>query len=421
MNAKKITKVEINLLPVGRDNNGNPIVPLELVSIKNKVKYIKEKTEELLQLNRSTVNEREIEVQIINIKECLDRLLNPILFLRNQYKEEFNAGHLREKLKKEYGCTQEEWERNFTYSDEFNIEDSLKNYLKYLENNIKVMYPMPFYKYFKKAYRECKKHIEGTKQNISSTILFIKYSMRLLINIENVIKDLAQNGQLDKTKKESLYIEISKSSIAAYLNRLYTVLDLSINKQSEAMVKGVIAPLKNIDSATKDHLGSALFIKKAISFGSVRKAEKVFLMKKDEWDEFIENTERIDYGEVVNKLFKIFGNILEYAKNKNFEKEALDETEAYIRSIDNLKEVFFMAGENINKLELGIRPEVNRHISSDVKQEVWQRDQGHCVQCGSQLNLEFDHIIPVSKGGSNTARNIQLLCEKCNREKYNNI
>jgi 5-methylcytosine-specific restriction endonuclease McrA len=52
---------------------------------------------------------------------------------------------------------------------------------------------------------------------------------------------------------------------------------------------------------------------------------------------------------------------------------------------------------------------------------VWRRDQGRCVKCGSQEGLEFDHIIPVSRGGSNTARNLQLLCENCNRSKSDTI
>jgi Holliday junction DNA helicase RuvB len=60
-------------------------------------------------------------------------------------------------------------------------------------------------------------------------------------------------------------------------------------------------------------------------------------------------------------------------------------------------------------------------ISTDVMMLVWQRDQGRCVKCGNQEKLEYDHIIPVSKGGSNTARNIQLLCEHCNRTKSANI
>jgi TPR repeat protein len=56
-------------------------------------------------------------------------------------------------------------------------------------------------------------------------------------------------------------------------------------------------------------------------------------------------------------------------------------------------------------------------ISSQVRREVWRRDGGACVKCGSRRNLEYDHIVPVSKGGSNTARNIELLCEVCNRAK----
>ena len=60
---------------------------------------------------------------------------------------------------------------------------------------------------------------------------------------------------------------------------------------------------------------------------------------------------------------------------------------------------------------------VRTGISKDAQSFVWNRDGGRCVECGSNENLEFDHIIPVSKGGSNTARNLQLLCEPCNRRK----
>ncbi len=59
----------------------------------------------------------------------------------------------------------------------------------------------------------------------------------------------------------------------------------------------------------------------------------------------------------------------------------------------------------------------SRTITQEVKDKVWNRDGGKCVECGSNENLEFDHIIPHSKGGANTYRNIQLLCEPCNRSK----
>jgi HNH endonuclease len=60
-------------------------------------------------------------------------------------------------------------------------------------------------------------------------------------------------------------------------------------------------------------------------------------------------------------------------------------------------------------------------IPDDVKAFVWQRDKGRCAQCGSNKLLEFDHIVPLAMGGANTARNIQLLCESCNREKGGNL
>jgi 5-methylcytosine-specific restriction endonuclease McrA len=56
-------------------------------------------------------------------------------------------------------------------------------------------------------------------------------------------------------------------------------------------------------------------------------------------------------------------------------------------------------------------------IRQRVRDEVWRRDQGRCVDCGSRERLEYDHIVPLSKGGSNTARNIELRCERCNRRK----
>jgi hypothetical protein len=60
-------------------------------------------------------------------------------------------------------------------------------------------------------------------------------------------------------------------------------------------------------------------------------------------------------------------------------------------------------------------------IPQDLMDAVWNRDGGQCVKCGSNQDLEYDHMIPLSKGGSNKYRNLQLLCLKCNRSKSDKI
>ena len=98
------------------------------------------------------------------------------------------------------------------------------------------------------------------------------------------------------------------------------------------------------------------------------------------------------------------------AENKKKEKERLNTLRNEIEN--KLSE----SGE----ISISLMPKRER-IPQDVMDKVWNRDGGKCVQCGKSEKLEFDHIIPHSKGGSNTIRNLQLLCEKCNRVKSNNI
>jgi len=83
------------------------------------------------------------------------------------------------------------------------------------------------------------------------------------------------------------------------------------------------------------------------------------------------------------------------------------------RKFERLRHKFSISEEEIKRRR--------DRIPEPVRIAVWRRDEGKCNRCGSRENLEYDHIIPVSRGGSNTERNVELLCERCNREKHAKI
>lgn len=40
-----------------------------------------------------------------------------------------------------------------------------------------------------------------------------------------------------------------------------------------------------------------------------------------------------------------------------------------------------------------------------------------CLKCGSTKNIEIDHVVPLSRGGTNLFDNLQPLCKSCNSGK----
>ncbi len=110
----------------------------------------------------------------------------------------------------------------------------------------------------------------------------------------------------------------------------------------------------------------------------------------------------------------------------------LNDTVAYIKAFRDVLPLPEFKSE-YSELQLPVKVDVARMPSTKertqrreaipriVQREVWQRDGGCCVECGTKEKLCFDHIVPFSRGGSNTIRNLQLLCESCNLSKGNRI
>ncbi|MGO4695466.1 HNH endonuclease [Paenibacillus sp. 2TAB26] len=64
------------------------------------------------------------------------------------------------------------------------------------------------------------------------------------------------------------------------------------------------------------------------------------------------------------------------------------------------------------------------NVPVEVRAAVLIRDKSTCQLCGRKapkVIMEVDHIIPVSRGGTNNMNNLQSLCKLCNVGKSNMV
>jgi 5-methylcytosine-specific restriction enzyme A len=52
-----------------------------------------------------------------------------------------------------------------------------------------------------------------------------------------------------------------------------------------------------------------------------------------------------------------------------------------------------------------------------ARDKALARAQRRCAKCGSTKDVQVDHVIPVSQGGTHTQANLQVLCIEHHRAK----
>lgn len=64
-------------------------------------------------------------------------------------------------------------------------------------------------------------------------------------------------------------------------------------------------------------------------------------------------------------------------------------------------------------------------MTEKLRRQIKERDHYTCQICGKympdEIGLQIDHIVPIIKGGKTVPSNLQVLCSKCNRDKFTKL
>lgn len=139
------------------------------------------------------------------------------------------------------------------------------------------------------------------------------------------------------------------------------------------------------------------YIKKCLETGKLGNGDKLNIIRKKCFKKEVDEFNLKDYPENIPKAL----------------------LEASCRVFGHICPAFVVA-ESLTEIK-----ELRKHsrsIHRDAMLKVVRRDGQICQKCNKPVSdneVEFDHIIPFSKGGKSTTENLRLIHKNCNRRKSN--
>lgn len=141
------------------------------------------------------------------------------------------------------------------------------------------------------------------------------------------------------------------------------------------------------------------YLKKCIRTGKLDSGEELDIKREKWFKEQVNNFNVEDYPLNIPRVF----------------------LEASCRVFGHMCPVFFVAEPLTETRE---RRKHSRIIPREVILKIVRRDGQICQKCNQPVSdneVEFDHLIPYSRGGKSTVENLRLVHKNCNRRKSNSL